>query len=110
MKSKTAATFAFGSALAASLAAMPIANAAGNPFALESLSSGYQVADGDKKADGKCGEGKCGASKAEGAADKKADGKSGEGKCGATSHGPTSASDKKVDGKCGEGKCGASKK
>ncbi len=76
MKSKTAATLAFGSTLAASLAAMPIANAAGNPFALESLSSGYQVADGDKKADGKCG----------------------EGKCGATSHGPTDASDKKADG------------
>lgn len=106
MKSKTAATFAFGGALAASLAAMPIANAAGNPFALESLSSGYQVADAEKKADGKCGEGKCGGSKAEGASagDKKADGKCGEGKCGATSHGPTDASGKKAEGNAAEAK------
>nr|MBA2351943.1 hypothetical protein [Burkholderiales bacterium] len=48
MKSKTAVTLAFGSALA-TLAAMPIASAAGNPFALESLGSGYQVADAEKK-------------------------------------------------------------
>jgi uncharacterized low-complexity protein len=71
-------------------------NAAENPFAFKSLSSGYQVADNhaDKAKDGKCGEGKCGAEKAK-------DGKCGEGKCGA---------EKTKDGKCGEGKCGADKK
>ena len=37
-------------------------SAAENPFAIKSLSSGYQVADNhaDKAKDGKCGEGKCG--------------------------------------------------
>ena len=43
-------------------------HAAENPFAIKSLSSGYQVADattdtGTKLKDGKCGTGKCSASK-----------------------------------------------
>lgn len=91
-----------GSALAVSVIASSAVSAAENPFAMQSLKSGYQVgADEakDKKADGKCGEGKCGASKT---SDKKADGKCGEGKCGAST-----SSDKKADGKCGEGKCGS---
>ena len=86
-----------GGAFAASLAMSPVVNAAANPFAIKSLSSGYQVADADEKAkDGKCGEGKCGSEK------KAKDGKCGEGKCGAEK--------KTKDGKCGEGKCGAEKK
>jgi uncharacterized low-complexity protein len=73
-------------------------NAAENPFAIKSLSSGYQVADNHEKAkDGKCGEGKCG----EGMKKEMKDGKCGEGKCG---HGDKD--DKAKDGKCGEGKCG----
>lgn len=77
-------------------AASATVSAAENPFASQSLESGYQVAGhhAEKSAEGKCGEGKCGA-------EKKAmkEGKCGEGKCGA---------DKKAkkEGKCGEGKCG----
>ncbi|MDZ4201488.1 MAG: hypothetical protein U1C96_04985 [Gallionella sp.] len=83
-------SLAVGAAFAA-VALTPAAFAAGNPFAMQKLDSGYQLAaaDADKKADGKCGEGKCGA-------DKKADMKKKDGKCG--------------EGKCGEGKCGADKK
>ena len=82
--------------LATSIA--PLASAEVNPFAANSLSSGYDLAnyahhEEGKGAEGKCGEGKCGG-------DKKAEkeGKCGEGKCGG---------DKKAakEGKCGEGKC-----
>lgn len=96
---------AIGITVVAGLTAMPVANAASNPFALSDLSAGYKVAE-----EGKCGgmksgkEGKCGGdkkSKAEGkcGGDKKS-GK--EGKCGG---------DKKTkkDGSCGEGKCGGKK-
>ncbi len=81
-------------------------NAAENPFAIKSLSSGYQVADHHeegKMKDGKCGEGKCGADmkKADG---KMKDGKCGEGKCGADMK--KEGAEKAKDGKCGEGKCG----
>ena len=86
----TTLSLAIGSAFAVSLVAVPVANAAENPFGLQQLNSGYLVADAKAK-DGKCGEGKCGADK-----------KAADGKCGA---------DKKAkDGKCGEGKCGADKK
>ncbi len=61
-----------GASLVGSLAASPIALAGENPFAMQKLSSGYQVA-----MEGKCGEGKCGGSKA-----KTSEGKCGEGKCG----------------------------
>ena len=49
---------AMGSAFVMSVGAAS-ANAADNPFALKSLSSGYQLADNhaDKAKDGKCGEG-----------------------------------------------------
>jgi len=61
-------------------------NAAENPFAIKSLSSGYQVADNHEKAkDGSCSEGKC-------SSEMKKD------------HA------KAKDGKCGEGKCSAEKK
>jgi len=80
-----------------------------NPFAIKSLSSGYQVAEADttKMKDGKCGTGKCGANK------KKAT-KAVEGKCSA--EGNCSAEMKKAhDGKCSaemkgkEGACSAEK-
>ena len=96
-KSTTALTLALGTAFAASLAAAPALNAADNPFQLDSLKNGYQVAE-DKAKEGKCGgdkakDGKCGGDKAK------------EGKCGG---------DKAKDGKCGgdkakEGKCGGDK-
>lgn len=73
-RKKTAMTLALGTAFAASLAAAPIANAAENPFQMDSLQKGYQVAD-LKAEEGKCGEGKCGG-------DKDKEGKCGEGKCG----------------------------
>ena len=77
---------AIGTAVIATLAAMPIAQADASPFGMTDLGSGYQVV-----AEGKCGEGKCGG-------DKKAK----EAKCGG---------DKKAakEGKCGEGKCGGKK-
>ena len=81
---------ALGTALAMSVAATPAA-ADANPFGMNDLNSGYQVAWGDKP-EGKCGEGKCGEGK-------KADAKTQEGKCG----------DKKPEAKCGEGKCGEKK-
>ena len=61
-----------------------------NPFTLNELEGGYQLAAAD--AEGKCGEAKCGAD---------ADSKDSEGKCGA------GAEEKGAEGKCGEGKCGS---
>ena len=69
---------AVGAALAASAFVIPAANAEQNPFELNSLSSGYMIAD--SHGEGKCGEGKCGEE-----GDEKGDG----------------------EGKCGEGKCGS---
>ncbi|KVW92776.1 hypothetical protein [Thiobacillus denitrificans] len=100
MSRKSLIAAAVGTAFVASMTAAPIASAAGNPFALSGLTTGYQVADNhaemkptDKKMpEGKCGEGKCGATKK--------DAKATEMK----------PSDKKMpEGKCGEGKCGATK-
>lgn len=79
-------SLAFGAALTAGLALSPsMVQADSNPFVTTELNSGYV-----QLAEGKCGEGKCGA----------ADGKDAEGKCG--------AGDKDTEGKCGEGKCGGS--
>ncbi|WP_373506405.1 low-complexity protein [Thiocapsa sp.] len=86
-KTITPAAALVGAALVGSLGTFGLAQAAGNPFAAQSLDAGYlQLAEAGTE--GKCGEGKCGANK-----DK-------EGKCGA---------DKEKEGKCGEGKCGADK-
>jgi len=75
-------------ALTVALGTAGIAHAAhGNPFVLNDLSQGYQVAAAEKAKDGKCGEGKCGGTQKAKASDAKA-----------------------KDGKCGEGKCGGSKK
>lgn len=96
-----------------------LSGCANNPFAAEPMQDGYQnsskAKDGGcsanmKKADGSCG----------GSMDKKADGKCGEGKCGADAKdmnkkadgscgGHAMDMDKKADGKCGEAKCGANK-
>jgi uncharacterized low-complexity protein len=97
---KTAA-LAIAGAFALSVSATTV-TAAENPFSAQTLSAGYQVADNhaEKGADGKCGEGKCGAEKAK----KMKDGKCGEGKCGAEK------AKKMKDVKCCEGKCGADKK
>jgi uncharacterized low-complexity protein len=98
---KTALTLALGTAVAASFAVAPIASADENPFKLQSLKNGYQVADNsDKDKEGKCGEGKCGEGKCGGNKDKKK-----EGACGG---------DKAKDGACGgdkkkEGSCGGNK-
>ena len=72
---KNLISVAVGTAFAATLGAAPVAFAAENPFALQSLDKGYMVADHHEakpKAmkEGKCGEGKCGNMKM------------GEGKCG----------------------------
>ena len=99
-------------ALTAVVGAAGMAHAA-NPFAMQSLSSGYMVAAADDKTmEGKCGgnktmEGKCGGDKAT----KAKDGKCGEGKCGANK---AKTKAKAADGKCGaskaaDGKCGGNK-
>ncbi len=103
--STKAVALAVSSAFALSIGAATI-NAAENPFAIKSLSSGYQVADHHEKAkDGKCGEGKCGHDDKDA---KAKDGKCGEGKCGAEMK--KEGAEKTKDGKCGEGKCGTEKK
>jgi uncharacterized low-complexity protein len=102
--STKAVALAVSSAFALSIGASTV-NAAENPFAIKSLSAGYQVADHHEKAkDGKCGEGKCGAEMKKEGADKAKDGKCGEGKCGAEMK--KEGASKAKDGKCGEGKCG----
>ena len=82
---------AVGAALAASAFTISTANAEQNPFEMNTLSSGYMVADSHKE--GSCGEGKCGEGK-------DAEGSCGEGKCG---------EGKDAEGSCGEGKCGEEK-
>ena len=105
---KTPLSFAIGTSIVASFASTNVM-ATNNPFAMTELSSGYMnlaeaEADGDKKMEGKCGEGKCGGKAKD--TEKKAEGKCGEGKCG----GKAKDTEKKVEGKCGEGKCGGKAK
>ena len=104
---------AIGAVFAASIAGTSVANADSTPFAMTSLTSGYQVAHlgegscgGDKGKDGSCGgdkgdkgdkgegEGHCGGDKGEH-----------EGSCGGDK-GDEEGEDKGEEGKCGEGKCG----
>lgn len=72
---KTAVSLVIGSAFAATMAAAPIASAADNPFQMDSLKNGYQVAGVAKGEDDKGGEAKCGE-------DKGGEAKCGEAKCG----------------------------
>ena len=88
-------SLASGAALVLSVASGTVLAADNNPFGMTKLNQGYQVAMNE----GKCGEGKCGGSKA----------KETEGKCGGSKA-------KEAEGKCGgskaketEGKCGGSK-
>lgn len=64
MSKKTLIASAVGSAFVASMAAAPVVSAAENPFAMQSLDKGYQVAQAGKPSEGKCGQGKCGGMKA----------------------------------------------
>ena len=75
---KKALSLAIGSAFVASIAAAPIAGAADNPFQMDSLKSGYQVAGVAKGEEAKCGEAKCGGAES----DKGGEAKCGEAKCG----------------------------
>ena len=72
---KSALSLAIGSAFAVSIAAVPVANAAGNPFDMESLESGYQISTVAKGEEGKGGEDKTTDSKGD-------ESKCGESKCG----------------------------
>jgi uncharacterized low-complexity protein len=107
MKKAQTLSLVVGAAFAASTLS-PVAFAADNPFAMQKLSTGYQLAEHDagmdKMKDGKCGTGM--------KTEKKKEGKCGEGKCGA------GMMKKKMEaGKCGasmektkDGKCGANMK
>jgi uncharacterized low-complexity protein len=96
MSMKSEKKFVLTAVTLASAVAFGSAVAGENPFAMQDLGKGYQVAQ--KHMDGKCGgdkakDGKCGG-------DKK-DAKGKDGKCGGEKKGK--------DGKCGEGKCGSKK-
>jgi uncharacterized low-complexity protein len=82
-------------ALTTAIGMTGFAHAAGNPFALNTLTQGYQVAAADKVQDGKCGD--------------KKEAKTQDGKCGGAKD-MNATETKAKDGKCGEGKCGANKK
>jgi uncharacterized low-complexity protein len=103
---KTPLAAALGAAFLATVIA-PAATADTNPFAATQLSSGYDLANYGKDAEGSCGgkkdaEGSCGGDK----------GKK-EGSCGgdkgekAEKEGSCGGDKGKKEGKCGEGKCGS---
>ena len=89
-----------GSTFVATLGLASVAHADTNLFTANELDRGYDLAAAD--AEGKCGEGKCGAD----TESKDSEGKCGEGKCGADTE-DKDTEDKDAEGKCGEGKCGA---
>ncbi len=93
-------------------------SAGASALTITDLAQGYQVAAAPKHAEGKCGEGKCGAQgkHAEGkcgSAGKQAEGKCGGHKGGKDQHGGKAAKQagagKSAEGKCGEGKCGGTR-
>lgn len=87
---KTKLISSLSGAVAVSVLTAPLVQAAENPFALQKVTQVVQVAQaGDKAAEGKCSDGKCGSKMKEG--------------------GCSGAMEKSRDGKCGEGKCGAGK-
>lgn len=118
---KTAVSVAIGSAFAAGMAMTPMANAAENPFALQSLDRGYMVADAGMQ--GKCGgmkpgEGKCGPAmmdaNKDGKVTKEEFTKAHEAMFDAkdtNKDGVLSGTELKpgMEGKCGAGKCGGMK-
>jgi uncharacterized low-complexity protein len=102
---KKLTTVAASAAIVATFSAGNV-NAGENPFGMQELSTGYNVAMSEGTCgEGKCGEGKCGDKakakvddvKAKAKEAKCGEGKCGEGKCGG---------DKAKEAKCGEGKCG----
>ena len=106
-RKNTLVSVAVGGAFAATLGAAPLVHAAQNPFALQPLDQGYQVAEHNPShtkaiKEGKCGEGKCGEGKC-GAATKAKATKAPEAKCGAAMGG------KGMEGKCGQAKPDAPK-
>ncbi len=88
---KKLTTVAASAAIVASFSAGNVI-AAENPFAMQQLDSGYNVA----MSEGTCGEGKCGD-------DKKAK----DGKCGGDKGKAKGKDGKDKEAKCGEGKCGS---
>ena len=91
---KSSVATALGAVVIGSLTSS-VAMAESNPFAIQSLESGYS----QFAAEGKCGEGKCGGDKA-----------AKEGKCGgnkAAKEGKCGGDKAAKEGKCGEGKCGS---
>jgi uncharacterized low-complexity protein len=99
--------------LATSIA--PLASAEVNPFAANTLSSGYDLVNYAHHEEGKGGEGKCGGDKADkegkcGEAKAGKEGKCGEGKCGGDKAAKEAGGKAAKEGKCGEGKCGGDKK
>ena len=123
---KTLISAAVGTAFAATLGAAPIASAAENPFAMQSLGQGYMVAQAGKMGEGKCGamgaktaEGKCGLPMADankdGKISKEEFTKQHEARFASMDANKDGVLDKAemgkmTDGKCGEGKCGGMKK
>ncbi|AMR66395.1 MULTISPECIES: hypothetical protein [Pseudomonadaceae] len=105
MKQRNTIAITLGAAL---LGSTFVAQAGGNPFASQELSSGYSLAAHEKGHEGACGEGKCGG-------DMKAE----EGKCGgdkASKEGKCGGDKAAKEGSCGEeakagheGKCGGEK-
>lgn len=113
MKKQTI-SLAIGTAFVAGAALSPVAQAADNPFGMQKLDAGYQLAEAKTEAkakDGKCGEGKCGAANnmadmkqpiAKKTEAKKPAAKAKDGSCGADKKAAeTMAADKKKDGSCG---------
>jgi uncharacterized low-complexity protein len=105
MKQRNTIAITLGAAL---LGSTFVAQAGGNPFASQELSSGYSLAAHEKGHEGACGEGKCGG-----------DIKAEEGKCGgdkASKEGKCGGDKAVKEGSCGEeakagheGKCGGEK-
>ena len=105
MKQRNTIAITLGAAL---LGSTFVAQAGGNPFASQELSSGYSLAAHEKGHEGACGEGKCGG-----------DIKAEEGKCGgdkASKEGKCGGDKAAKEGSCGEeakagheGKCGGEK-
>lgn len=99
--------------LATSIA--PLASAEVNPFAANTLSSGYDLVNyaHHEEGEAKGGEGKCGGDKADKEGKCGGDKAGKEGKCGgdkAGKEGKCGGDKATKEGKCGEGKCGGDKK
>ncbi len=94
--SKKPLAVAIGTAVAATISFAPVVNAEQNPFGMMDLSQGYmELAEGEKKTEGSCDEGKCGGEMKK-EMEKTGIQKKTEGSCG--------------EGKCGEGKCAGNQK